>query len=60
VAWTLSNPAVEVAIVGARGPSQLESLTPVADLELSRSEREGIDRILTDSVRVAGPSPEGM
>lgn len=60
VAWTISNPAVDVAIVGARRPSQLESLSPAAEIELSDSELDEIARILTESVRVAGPSPEGM
>jgi hypothetical protein len=60
VAWTISNPAVDVAIVGVRRPSQLESLSPAAEIELSDSDRNQIDHILSDSVRVAGPSPEGM
>lgn len=60
VAWTTSNPAVDVAIVGARRPSHLEGLIPAADVELSRHDRDQIDQILSGSVRVAGPSPEGM
>jgi aryl-alcohol dehydrogenase-like predicted oxidoreductase len=60
VAWTVSNPAVDVAIVGARRPSQLDSLTPAADIELSGPDRDEIELILSASVRVAGPSPEGM
>ncbi|HEX6393788.1 MAG TPA: aldo/keto reductase [Acidimicrobiales bacterium] len=60
VAWTISNPAVDVAIVGARRPLQLEGLTPASEIQLSDSDRSDIDLILADSVRVAGPSPEGM
>jgi len=60
VAWTISNPAVDVAIVGARRPTQLQGVTPAGDIELSDSDRAEIDGILADSVRVAGPSPEGM
>ena len=60
VAWTTSNPAVDVAIVGARRPSQLDSLTPASDIELSGPDRDEIELILSGSVRVAGPSPEGM
>lgn len=60
VAWTIANPAVHVTIVGARRPSQLEELTPAAELRLSGPDREEIDRILADAVRVSGPSPEAV
>jgi aryl-alcohol dehydrogenase-like predicted oxidoreductase len=60
VAWAIANPAVDVAIVGARRPSQLETLTPAADIVLSGSDLEEIDGILAGAVRVAGPAPEGM
>jgi aryl-alcohol dehydrogenase-like predicted oxidoreductase len=60
VAWTLANPAVHVAVVGARRPSQLDGTAPAADIELSRADRHEIDAILTDAVPVSGPHPEGM
>jgi aryl-alcohol dehydrogenase-like predicted oxidoreductase len=60
VAWTIANPAVDVAIVGARRAAQLDSLTPAADVELSTEDLDALDAILWDSARVAGPSPEGM
>jgi aryl-alcohol dehydrogenase-like predicted oxidoreductase len=60
IAWTIAHPAVDVAIVGARRPAQLDGLTPAADLELSDSDREQLEQILKDAVRVEGPSPEGM
>lgn len=60
VAWTLANPAVDAAIVGARRPSQVEDLAPAADIELSPSDAEEIERMLSGAVRVAGPTPEGM
>jgi aryl-alcohol dehydrogenase-like predicted oxidoreductase len=60
VAWTTSHPGVDVAIVGARRPSQLEAVLPAADVELSAAERDALDDLLADSVRMAGPSPEGM
>jgi aryl-alcohol dehydrogenase-like predicted oxidoreductase len=59
-AWTLSHPAVDVAIVGARRPAQLEGLAPAGDLVLSTSDRDEIEEILADSVRMVGPSPEAM
>jgi aryl-alcohol dehydrogenase-like predicted oxidoreductase len=60
VAWTLANPAVHVAIVGARRPSQLEGTAPAADIELSAEELAEIDAIVADAVPVWGPHPEGM
>lgn len=60
IAWVLSNPDVDVAIVGARRPAQFEDLAPAGDLVLSAADREAIEAILADSVRMVGPSPEGM
>jgi aryl-alcohol dehydrogenase-like predicted oxidoreductase len=60
VAWTLANPAVQVAIVGARRPSQLDETTAAADIELSEDDLKQIDGILTDAEPVWGPHPEGM
>ncbi len=60
VAWTISHPAVHVAIVGARRASQLDGTVSAADVPLSERDREDIARILTEAVRVTGPSPEGM
>jgi aryl-alcohol dehydrogenase-like predicted oxidoreductase len=60
VAWTLANPAVQVAVVGARRPSQLDGTAPAADITLSGADLQDIDAILTDAVPVRGPHPEGM
>jgi aryl-alcohol dehydrogenase-like predicted oxidoreductase len=60
VAWTLANPAVHVAIVGARRPAQLDGTAPAADIELSEADLREIDAILADAVPVWGPHPEGM
>lgn len=60
VAWTLANPAVHVAIVGARRPSQLDGTAPAADIELTAANRHEIDAILADALPVWGPHPEGM
>jgi aryl-alcohol dehydrogenase-like predicted oxidoreductase len=60
IAWAIHHGAVDVAIVGARNPAQLEGLTPAADIPLSPTELDEIEHILEDSVRIAGPSPEGM
>jgi aryl-alcohol dehydrogenase-like predicted oxidoreductase len=60
VAWTTSHPGVDVAIIGARRPSQLEGVVPAGDIELSAADRSSLEDILAESVRMAGPSPEGM
>jgi len=60
VAWTTSHPGVDVAIIGARRPSQLETVVPAGDVELSVTQRDSLEDILAGSVRIAGPSPEGM
>jgi aryl-alcohol dehydrogenase-like predicted oxidoreductase len=60
VAWTLSHPAVHVAIVGARRASHLDETAAAAGIGLSREDRGHIDEILSAALPVVGPSPEGM
>ena len=48
IAWTLQNPAVTAAIVGARRPSQIEELAPAADFHLSDSEFARIKKFLAE------------
>ena len=48
IAWTLQNPAVTAAIVGARRPSQIEELVPAADFRLSESEFARIEKFLAE------------
>jgi aryl-alcohol dehydrogenase-like predicted oxidoreductase len=60
LAWTLANPAVNVAIVGARHPDHIEDSVAAAALSLSTAELEQIDRIMAGSVAIGGPSPEAM
>ncbi len=60
VAWTLANPAVDVAIVGARRGSHLAETVDAADVVLSETDMKEIDDTLVGSVRMEGPRPEGM
>jgi aryl-alcohol dehydrogenase-like predicted oxidoreductase len=60
IAWTLANPAVHVAIVGARSPAHIEDSLGALDVELSDQEMREIDTIMAGSVPVAGPTPEGV
>ncbi len=60
IAWTLANPAVDVAIVGARSPEQIRQTVPGADLRLSPQDMAQVESILRPEVAVGGPAPEAM
>ena len=60
IAWTLANPAVQAAIVGARHPRHIEDSVGAADLRLTEADLEQIDRIMAGSAALTGPSPEMM
>jgi len=60
IAWTISNPAVDVAIVGARHPAHLDDPAAAADIRLTASDRDEIDAILAGAVEIVGPAPEAM
>jgi aryl-alcohol dehydrogenase-like predicted oxidoreductase len=60
VAWVLANPAVQVAIVGARTPAHLAESLSALDLTLSPADLADIDHIMAAAVPVGGPTPEGM
>jgi aryl-alcohol dehydrogenase-like predicted oxidoreductase len=60
IAWTLANPAVDVAIVGARQPAHIEDSVRAAEITLSETDLEEIDTIMSSATPVSGPSPEGM
>jgi aryl-alcohol dehydrogenase-like predicted oxidoreductase len=60
IAWTLANPAVDVAIVGARSRAHIEDSIAAARLALSDADLERIDQIMRAAVPIAGPSPEMM
>jgi hypothetical protein len=60
VAWVLSRPAVQVAIVGARTPAHLAESLGALELQLSQDDLTEIDHIMAAAVPVGGPTPEGM
>ena len=60
IAWTLANPSVDVAIVGARQVGHIEDSLSAADIFLTDSDVEEIETIMDDATPVAGPAPEGM
>jgi len=49
IAWTLRNPAITAAIVGARRPDQVNGVLPAATLRLSEDETEKIEAFLRDN-----------
>jgi aryl-alcohol dehydrogenase-like predicted oxidoreductase len=60
IAWTLANPAVHVAIVGARSRSHIAAAVQAADVALGDADLAEIDRIMESAVAAPGPSPESV
>jgi aryl-alcohol dehydrogenase-like predicted oxidoreductase len=60
VAWTLANPAVQVAIVGTRDPKHVDDAIAAAGLVLDEQVLRRIDEIVSDEVPVGGPTPESV
>jgi aryl-alcohol dehydrogenase-like predicted oxidoreductase len=60
VAWTLANPAVDVAIVGTRNPDHVAEAVGATPADLGPEILARIGTILARAVPVGGPSPEGM
>jgi aryl-alcohol dehydrogenase-like predicted oxidoreductase len=46
ISWTLSNPAITAAIVGARSPEQVEGVFPATTFRLTKSELAEIQAYL--------------
>jgi hypothetical protein len=60
LAWVLTHPAVQVAIVGARNPAHLTDSIGALDLVLTADDRAQIEQIMAEAVPLGGPNPEGM
>lgn len=56
VAWTLANPAVDVAIFGARRPDHIEGTAPAAEFDLSEDNLREIDNLMPGAVMHGRPS----
>lgn len=48
IAWTLRNPAVTAAIVGARRPAQVDGIFPAAELRLDAQEIKRLDDFISN------------
>ena len=60
VAWTLANPAVDVAIGSGRRPDHIEGTAPAAEFDLSPQDLREIEEIMSGAVAVGAPYPEGV
>lgn len=60
VAWTLANPAVQVAIVGTRNPQHVDDAVAASDLVLDDRTMRAIDEIVSSEVPIGGPIPESV
>jgi len=60
VAWTLANPAVEVAIVGTRNPRHIDDAIAAAGLRLDEQALRRVGEIVSTEVAVGGPTPESV
>jgi aryl-alcohol dehydrogenase-like predicted oxidoreductase len=60
VAFMLAHPAVDVAIVGAQRPDELDGTVGATDVKLSETDLDELDAIMVSAVPVHGPSPDGM
>lgn len=58
--WTLSNPAVHVAIVGTRDRDHVDEALAVSEIDLDDEVMERIDDLMADAVPVSSPPPEAI
>ena len=60
IAWVLAHPGVDVAIVGARRPDQIEGTAEAGDVFLDDEELEEMAEIIEDAIEIGGATPEGI
>jgi aryl-alcohol dehydrogenase-like predicted oxidoreductase len=60
IAWTLTNPAVHVAIVGSRSQRHIAESLGATGITFTADDLVEIDDILEGAVQVIGPAPERM
>jgi aryl-alcohol dehydrogenase-like predicted oxidoreductase len=58
IAWTLTNPAVHVSIVGSRRAAHIEDSIGAVEVRLSESHLARIDEIVSGAPTARGPFPE--
>jgi aryl-alcohol dehydrogenase-like predicted oxidoreductase len=60
VGWTLTNPAVHVAIVGTRDRDHVDEALGAASIDLDDEVIQQIDDLMAEAEPLVDPSPEGM
>lgn len=60
IAWVLAQPAIDVAIVGAKKPKQLEQSALAGEIHLTQETLQEIEHIMRKAVPIGGSAPEGM
>jgi aryl-alcohol dehydrogenase-like predicted oxidoreductase len=58
IAWTLAQPGVHAAIMGAQHVTYLQDSAGAADVTLSEEDLAAIEDIMKSATPVGGPAPE--
>jgi aryl-alcohol dehydrogenase-like predicted oxidoreductase len=59
-AWTLANPAVQVAIIGTRRAVHVDAAVAASDLQLDAGALASIEQIMRSAQPATGPSPDSV
>lgn len=60
IGWVLAHPGIDVALVGARRPDQIDGVAEAGDLFLDPEELEEIADLIEDAIEIGGATPEGV
>jgi aryl-alcohol dehydrogenase-like predicted oxidoreductase len=60
IGWVLAHPGVDVALVGARRPDQVDGIAEAGDLFLDAEDLEEIAELIDDAIEIGGATPEGV
>lgn len=60
IGWVLAHPGIDVALVGARRPDQIEGVAEAGDLFFDPEELEEIADLIDDAIEIGGATPEGV
>jgi hypothetical protein len=60
IGWTLTNPAIHVAIVGTRNRDHVDEALAASKFDLDNEVMQRIDGLMVDAVPMAVPRPEEM
>lgn len=60
IGWVLAHPGIDVALVGARRPDQIDGVAEAGDLFFDPEELEEIADLIDDAIEIGGATPEGV